>query len=126
MKSSLIFMGAICVDCDDAGKLADFYAKLLGWEKVENADDWAAIRSDNGVHTIAFQAVENYSAPVWPWKEGEQDQMMHFDFDVENVDEAVQFALECGAKLSEVQYFSSSTTMFDPCGHPFCLCLKAE
>lgn len=126
MKPSLISMGSICIDCDNASDLADFYKKLLGWEMLWEDDDMVAIRSNDGIHAILFQTVENYQAPVWPWQEGQQDQMMHFDFETENVEEAVQFALECGAKLSEVQYFKSSTTMFDPCGHPFCLCPKSD
>ena len=47
--------------------------------------------------------------------------MAHIDFLVENLDEAVAHALKCGATKSEVQYYETSATMFDPEGHPFCL-----
>ena len=47
--------------------------------------------------------------------------MAHMDFEVENLDEAVSHALNCGAKKAEIQYFDTSTVMFDPEGHPFCL-----
>lgn len=38
-----------------------------------------------------------------------------FAYDCINAD-----ALACGAKKSEIQYFETSTVMFDPEGHPFC------
>ena len=47
--------------------------------------------------------------------------MAHIDFLVENLDEAVAHALKWGATKSEVQYYETSATMFDPEGHPFCL-----
>lgn len=47
--------------------------------------------------------------------------MAHIDFLVDNLEEAVSRAIECGATISEVQYFETSTTLFDPEGHPFCL-----
>ena len=59
--------------------------------------------------------------PIWPGEAGGQQQMAHIDFLVENLDEAVAHALKCGATKSEVQYYETSATMFDPEGHPFCL-----
>lgn len=47
--------------------------------------------------------------------------MAHIDFYVEDLDSSVTHALKCGAQKSEVQYFDTSTVMFDPEGHPFCL-----
>ena len=49
--------------------------------------------------------------------------MAHIDFLVESLDERVgdAHALKCGATKSEVQYYETSATMFDPEGHPFCL-----
>ncbi|MFR0678133.1 VOC family protein [Dysgonomonas mossii] len=38
-----------------------------------------------------------------------------------NLEEAVQFAIQCGAKLASEQYYRTSRTMIDPAGHPFCL-----
>ena len=48
-------------------------------------------------------------------------QMAHMDFYVQDLNQAVSHALNCGATKSEVQYFDTSTVMFDPEGHPFCL-----
>ena len=33
----------------------------------------------------------------------------------------VAHAVKCGARISEIQYFETSTVLFDPEGHPFCL-----
>jgi len=71
---------------------------------------------------LVFQSVEGYQKPVWPWENDKQAQMMHIDFFVENLAEAVEHAKACGATVSEVQYFEGSgTVMLDPDGHPFCL-----
>lgn len=111
----------IVLDCSDAGIMAEFYSKLLNWEWTHpRGNGWAAITSPEGT-VMAFQEVESYQPPVWPWQEGKQGQMMHLDLYVDDLEEAVKFATECGAKQADVQYFKTSRTMFDPAGHPFCL-----
>lgn len=70
---------------------------------------------------MAFQEIEEYQPPVWPWKEDKQGQMLHLDFYVENLEEAVAYAIQLGARQADEQYFRTSRTMFDPAGHPFCL-----
>ena len=107
-------------DCRNADGLSNFYVKVLGWEKVLSGDGWAGRRSPYG-WILAFQEVEEYVPPVWPWERGEQQQMAHIDFLVDNLDEAVTHAIKCGAKKCDIQYFDTSTVMFDPEGHPFCL-----
>ena len=107
-------------DCRNADGLSNFYVKLLGWEKVLSGDGWAVLRSPY-CWILAFQEVEEYVPPVWPWERGEQQQMAHIDFLVDNLDEAVTHAIKCGAKKCDIQYFDTSTVMFDPEGHPFCL-----
>ena len=111
----------IVIDCNNAGILAEFYSKLLGWEWTHpRANGWAVVTSPTGM-VLAFQEVEEYQLPVWPWEKGKQGQMLHLDFYVENLEEAVKYAVELGARLAEQQYFRTSRTMFDPEGHPFCL-----
>ena len=110
----------IAFDCPNANELADFYVKLSGWEKEISSDEWAGIRTPQGI-LIVFQTVENYEPPVWTWENGKQQQMAHIDFYVDNLEEAVQYALKHGAKKAEIQYFDTSTVMFDPAGPPFCL-----
>ncbi len=113
-------MIGIAFDCLNANELANFYAELLGLEKTISSDAWAGINTPQGV-LLVFQTVENYVPPVWPWKEGEQQQMAHIDFKVDDLPAAVEHALKCGAKKAEEQYYDTSTVMIDPAGHPFCL-----
>lgn len=117
MISSII---GIAFDCPNANELADFYAKMTGWEKEISSGEWAALRTPEGI-LLVFQTVVNYTPPVWPWTNGKQQQMAHIDFKVDDLREAEALALKNGAKKSETQYYDTSTVMFDPAGHPFCL-----
>lgn len=121
MKSLKVNYINIVIDCADGGVMADFYSKLLGWEWTHpRANGCAAVTSPTGM-VIAFQEVEDYEPPVWPWEKGKQGQMLHLDLWVDDLENAVQIAIECGAKLADIQYFKSSKTMLDPAGHPFCI-----
>jgi hypothetical protein len=122
MISSII---GIAFDCRNADELADFYAKLSGWKKEISSNEWAALRTPEGV-LLVFQTVADYVPPVWPWKSGEQQQMVHIDFKVDNLSESVEYALRCGAKKSDVQFYETSVVLFDPAGHPFCLSTVAQ
>lgn len=117
MLTSII---GIAFDCLDANKLADFYVALSGWKKEIASENWAGIRTPEEI-LLVFQTVEDYVPPVWPWKTGEQQQMAHIDFKVENLQQAEEHALRCGATKPAIQYFDTSTVMLDPAGHPFCL-----
>jgi hypothetical protein len=111
----------IVMDCPNAGILADFYSKLLGFKiTVPYNNGWAAVSSPDG-KIIAFQDIENYEPPVWPDEKGRQGQMLHLDFVVDNLDEGVKHALSCGASLHSNQFYSTSRTMLDPAGHTFCI-----
>lgn len=116
-------LGPIVLDCavGQAEPLSRFYSKLLGWDLSHPAQDGtAAITSPEG-NVMAFQETAAYVPPVWPWKAGTQGQMMHFDLIVEDLDQAIQFAVGCGAKLADEAFFDDSRTLFDPAGHTFCL-----
>ncbi len=117
MLSSIL---GIAFDCPNANALADFYVKLSGWEKEISSDEWAGIRTPQGL-LLVFQTVDDYVPPVWPWEDGKQQQMAHIDFKVDNLQEAEAHALACGARKAETQYYDTSTVMLDPAGHPFCL-----
>lgn len=111
----------IVIDCIDAGIMATFYSKLLNWKWTHpQTNGWAAITSPTGM-VIAFQEIEEYEPPVWPWQKDKQGQMLHLDFYVDNLEEAVSYALNLGARLADEQYFKTSRTLIDPAGHPFCL-----
>jgi len=117
MKMSIV---GFAYDCKDADKLADFYVELLGWKKTLSGGGWAGIHSPQGI-ILAFQTVEEYIPPVWPWKKGEQQQMAHIDFYVDDLQKGIKHALKCGATKANEQYYDTSTVMLDPEGHPFCL-----
>jgi hypothetical protein len=117
MLSSII---GVAFDCPDANTLADFYQSISGWEREISGEEWAALRTPEGI-LLVFQTVAGYTPPVWPWKDGEQQQMAHIDFKVDNLREAEELALQHGAKKADVQYYDTSTVMLDPAGHPFCL-----
>ena len=57
--------------------MARFYSQLLNWEWTHpQANGWSAITSPTGM-VIAFQEIEEYEPPIWPWQAGKQGQMLH-------------------------------------------------
>jgi hypothetical protein len=52
--------------------------------------------------------------------------MMHFDFQVADLDSAVAEATALGAPVADHQPPQNLRVLFDPAGHPFCLCLDEE
>jgi hypothetical protein len=48
--------------------------------------------------------------------------MMHFDFQVGDLDSAVAEAVALGASVATDQPQDNVRVVFDPAGHPFCLC----
>ena len=49
--------------------------------------------------------------------------MMHFDFQVGDLESAVADALVLGATPAPGQPNENVRVLLDPAGHPFCLCL---
>jgi hypothetical protein len=49
--------------------------------------------------------------------------MMHLDFQVADLDEAVAAAVALGATVAGHQPQQNVRVLLDPAGHPFCLCL---
>lgn len=118
-----VLLGNVMVDCDDERKLQRFYGELLGWEMCELFAR-PAVRSSSGI-VFLFIEEKDYVPPVWPEDTGKQQKQMHFDFQVDNVAEMVKKAESLGAKKAESQFGGNDfVTMFDPAGHPFCLCRK--
>ena len=118
-----VVLGNVMVDCDDERKLQRFYGELLGWEMCELFAR-PAVSSSSGI-VFLFIEEKDYVPPVWPEYTGKQQKQMHFDFQVDNVAEMVKKAESLGAKKAESQFGGNDfVTMFDPAGHPFCLCRK--
>lgn len=126
MDKLQIKMHSFTIDCKDPKKLADFYAKLMRWESLSIDEDWACVYApgtDQGTYPcILFQRNPEYVPPVWPEEPEKQQQMAHLDFAVNDLEKSVQYAIECGARMAEKQFSDKWSVMFDPAGHPFCLC----
>jgi len=121
-----IKMYSFTLDCKDPDQLAKFYAGLLDWEIVYIDEDYVCIgapTTQQGTYPgITFQRNPEYQPPVWPDAPEAQQQMAHLDFAVNDLEKAVQHAIDCGATIAGEQFSDNWTVMLDPAGHPFCLC----
>ena len=118
------------LDCKAPYELAKFYAELLNWKIPFYNEEYACVGApgvnQGGYPGITFQLNPDYVPPVWPEKPEAQQQMAHMDFAVDNLEEAVQHAIHCGATVADQQFSDEWRVMFDPAGHPFCLCQMKE
>ncbi|MFF3372004.1 VOC family protein [Streptomyces sp. NPDC002680] len=121
-KTSRMWWGT-AIEAPDPGALARFYAELLDWPIVHEEPGTSVVAPPQGAVYVVFQQAIGYQPPVWPPADGEQRPMMHFDFQVGDLDEAVAEAVAMGASLAPVQPQEHVRVLFDPAGHPFCLCL---
>jgi hypothetical protein len=100
------------LDCPDPVALANFYAKIMGFEVVvahvtkSGEPLWVEL-VDSGATKIAFQRVNNYVKPTWP--EGPILQQAHLDFDVPNLDIAEEKLLQIEPVKSPIQTSSNPT-----------------
>ncbi len=121
-----IKMSAFTLDCKYPHELAKFYAVLLKWEIPFYDEDYAIVGAPGtkkGAYPgITLQRNPEYKPPVWPEEPQAQQQMAHIDFAVNDLEKAVQYAIQCGAIIADKQFSGRWTVMFDPAGHPFCLC----
>lgn len=112
----------VAVEAPAPSRLAHFYADLLGWP-VGHEEPGTSILAVPGAATfLVFQQADGYLPPVWPPVEGQQRPMTHLDFQVGDLDGAVEEALALGATLAEHQPQANVRVLLDPDGHPFCLC----
>ncbi|MFE7274910.1 VOC family protein [Streptomyces sp. NPDC057623] len=112
-------VGAVVLDCPDPRALADFYARVLGGDIVDEGD-WLDLKLPGGP-TLAFQAVPGFVPPQWP--SPEHSQQFHLDLTVEDLDVAEEEVLALGAKPLDAEDRSRTFRVYaDPAGHPFCLC----
>jgi len=112
----------VAVEAPDPNALARFYSELLGWPVAHEEPGTAVLAAPGGASFIVFQESADYEAPVWPPVEGAQRPMMHLDFQVGDLDEAVEGAVSLGATMATVQPHEHVRVLIDPAGHPFCLC----
>jgi predicted enzyme related to lactoylglutathione lyase len=109
------------IEASDPSRLVRFYSELLGWP-IRHEEPGTAILGAPHRSFVVFQKATDYRAPVWPTVEGEQRPMMHFDFQVGDLDSATEEALALGASLATAQPQENVRVLLDPDGHPFCLC----
>ena len=110
------------IEAPDPGALARFYSELLGWPIGHEEPGTAILAAPEGSIYIAFQQATGYQEPVWPPIDGAQRPMMHFDFQVGDLDSAVDEAVALGATVADHQPQENVRVLLDPAGHPFCLC----
>jgi len=115
---------SIVIDCSDSPTLSTFYAKLLGWTKHDEQPEHISVSKEGVYPFLLFQQIDDYKPPVWPENPHDQRQMIHLDFVVTDIREAIGHAESCGAVKAPVQYSDRWTVLFDPQGHPFCLCQR--
>jgi predicted enzyme related to lactoylglutathione lyase len=112
----------VAVEAPDPCSLATFYSALLDWPIVQADDNVAIIKPPRDGTYVVFQLAEGYTPPEWPPAEDAQRTMMHLDVEVDDLESSTADAIALGARLAEFQPRSHVRVMFDPAGHPFCLC----
>lgn len=109
------------IEAPDPGALANFYSEPLGWPIGHEEPGTVILAPPQGsIHRVP--AGNRLPGPVWPPAGGKQRPMMHFDFQVGDLDSAVAEARALGATVARHQSQENVRVLFDPAGHPFCLC----
>lgn len=111
----------VVLDAPDVGVLTRFYSELRGWPIWKQDANGAALDIGEGVAYLAVQRNPDYVRPVWPSAQGHQQMLVHLDFEVVDLEEAVAHALSLGAELPDHQPQENVRVLLDPAGHPFCL-----
>lgn len=121
-REPLATMECVVLDCPDPRQLAAFYHSLLGGSinqpdpRWTVGDRWATLHTPTG-QVLAFQAVDPYVPPRWPYRA--YPQQFHLDFHVEALEQTHQSVLALGGRLLESA--RDWRVYADPAGHPFCL-----
>jgi len=110
----------IVLDGADAHGLFDFYHARVGGEQGSDEPDWVTLRPPAGP-TLAFASEPHYVRPVWPTTPGDPQMMVHLDFQVDDLEAGVAFAVGLGAVEAAYQPQDDVRVLLDPAGHPFCL-----
>lgn len=118
MRVSATVLGA-----PDPRVLGAFYQQLLGWTVVTHEPVWVVLRPPSGGTGLSVQYEPLFVPPVWPAVPGEPQMTSHLDIVVDDLDEAVAWAVEAGATPAGFQPQDHVRVMLDPVGHPFCLFL---
>jgi predicted enzyme related to lactoylglutathione lyase len=112
---------SVVLDAPDPPALGAFYGRLLGWPVNAEDPTWVTVRPAGGATGLSIQLEERFVPPVWPAGDGDQQMQLHLDLEVDDLDAALEHALEAGATLPEFQPQDDVRVCLDPAGHPFCL-----
>ena len=129
-ETSIRWVG-VAIDCADAGPVARFYERLLGFEVgAFQRPHWPQLWDPaRGVH-INSQGESWYEPPVWPEEPGEHAKMLHFEVQVDDLESAVATARGAGGTEAPWQPPDRNQArvriMLDPAGHPLCLFVRGE
>lgn len=111
-------LAMVTLDCADPAPLADFYARVLGWQVVHSQDEYAMVTG--GGTALGFGRVEGYTPPSWPDEHG--GKQFHLDLAVADVMAAQAACAQLGATVPDFQPGGERwRVLLDPAGHPFCL-----
>jgi predicted enzyme related to lactoylglutathione lyase len=102
------------IEAPDPGALARFYSGLLGWAIGHEEPGTTILAAPGGFIYVVFQQATGYQAPVWPPAAGQQRPMMHFDFQVRELDSAVAEAVALGASVAAHQPQDNVRVLLDP------------
>lgn len=111
----------VVLDAPDVAALARFYAELRGWVIHHLDDEGAALDTGEGVAYLSIQRNKDYVAPTWPPEPGQQQMMLHLDFEVTDLEVETHRVVALGATLPAHQPQDNVRVLLDPAGHPFCL-----
>ncbi len=111
----------VVLDAPNVAELTRFYSELRGWKVWKQDETDAALDLGEGVAYLAIQHNPDYMRPAWPTAPGEQQMMLHLDFEVTDLEAETARALALGAELAAHQPQENVRVLLDPAGHPFCL-----
>jgi predicted enzyme related to lactoylglutathione lyase len=118
----------VTLDAPDARELARFYAGLLGWQVYSDpdGDTFNVAPSRDAGYNLGFKTEPQYARPQWPTEPGQPQMSMHLEIEVDDLEEAVTYAVTVGAEVAAHQPQPTVCVMLDPAGHPFCLYLGPD
>jgi catechol 2,3-dioxygenase-like lactoylglutathione lyase family enzyme len=125
-----IYRHVIVFDAADPAAESAFWAGLLDGTVVAD-DDWHSVIV-GGEWRLGVQRAPNHVPPRWP--DGTQQQQIHLDLHVDDLQAAHEKAIALGARLLKAAGKPADNpdgdevfaVYADPAGHPFCLGVHNE
>jgi predicted enzyme related to lactoylglutathione lyase len=119
-----IIRRVVVFDAEQIDTESHFWAGLLGGT-VHRDDNWHSIVVD-GEWVMGVQRAPNHIPPQWP--NGSQQQQVHLDLHVDDIEEAGRRAVALGGRLLQATRKPADNPDGDeafavyasPAGHPFC------